>query len=79
MGKFQEDVQLLGDIQALIEEQKKTAKLSPSAQMLVNKVMPGAKGLIPEAQERANRTIAVLTAAKNRLAELMEEVQGRGV
>ncbi len=72
-GKFQEDVKLLGDLQALIEDQKKTAKMSPSAQMLVKRAMPGAGALIPEARERAEHTIAVLTAAKERLAELMEE------
>lgn len=79
MSKFQEDVKLLGDIQALIEEQKKTAEMAPSTQMIVKKMMPGAKDLIPEARQRSQRTIEVLTAAKNRLAELMEEVQNRGV
>lgn len=73
MGKFQEDVKLLGDIQALIEEQRKTAEMSPATQMIVGKVLPGVKGMIPEAREKAVRTISVLEAAKNRLAELMEE------
>ena len=41
--------------------------------MIVKKALPGAGQLIPEARERAERTIAVLTAAKERLAELMEE------
>lgn len=73
MSKFADDVKLLGDLQSLIEEQKKTAQMSPSAQMIVKKVLPGSGNLIPEARERAERTIAVLTAAKERLAELMEE------
>ena len=73
MSKFAEDVKLLGDLSALIEEQKKTAQMSPAAQMIVKKALPGAGQLIPEARERAERTIAVLTAAKERLAELMEE------
>jgi len=73
MSKFADDVKLLGDLQALIEEQKKTAQMSPSAQMIVKKVLPGAGQLLPEARERAERTITVLTAAKERLAELMEE------
>lgn len=74
MSKFADDVKLLGDLQALIEEQKKTAQMSPSAQMIVKKVLPGAGSLLPEARNRAERTIAVLTVAKERLAELMEEV-----
>lgn len=74
MSKFAEDVKLLGDLQSLIEEQRKTAQMSPSAQMIVKKVLPGAGNLLPEARERAERTIAVLTAAKERLADLMEEV-----
>ena len=43
MGKFQEDVKLLGDLQALIEEQKKTAQMNPSTQMIVKKILPGSK------------------------------------
>lgn len=73
MSKFTDDVKLLGDLQALIEEQKKTAQMNPSTQMIVKKFLPGSKDLIPAAQERAEHTIAVLTAAKERLAELMEE------
>ena len=73
MSKFADDVKLLGDLQSLIEEQKKTAQMSPSAQMIVKKVLPGSGQLLPEARERAARTITVLTAAKERLAELMEE------
>ena len=74
MSKFSDDVKLLGDLSALIEEQKKTAQMSPTAQMIVKKALPGAGRFIPEARERAERTIAVLTAVKERLAELMEEV-----
>ena len=50
MSKFADDVKLLGDLQSLIEEQKKTAQMSPSAQMIVKKVLPGAGQLLPEAR-----------------------------
>lgn len=73
MSQFSDDVKLLGDLQSLIEEQRKTAQMSPSAQMIVKKFLPGSGNLLPEAQARAERTITVLTAAKERLAELMEE------
>ncbi len=53
MSKFTDDVKLLGDLQALIEEQKKTAQMNPSTQMIVKKFLPGSKDLIPAAQERA--------------------------
>ena len=73
MSLFAVDVKLLGVLLALIEEHYKNAQLCPSAQIIVKKVLPGSGNLIPEARERAERTIAVLTAAKERLAELMEE------
>jgi hypothetical protein len=72
MSQFTEDVQLLGDLQALITEAEKTANMTPAAQMVVKMAVPKAKDLLPEAQSRARRQIEVITRAKTRLAELME-------
>lgn len=75
MSKFTDDVKLLGDLSVLIEEQRRTAQMSPAAQMIVKKALPGSANLIPEAREKAERTIAVLAAAKERLAELMDAMR----
>ena len=77
MSKFQDDVKLLGDLQALIAEAEKTANMDPAAQMAVKMVSPSMKKLIPTARTQAQHRIDVLTRAKTRLAELMEADQSR--
>lgn len=72
MSNFKTDVQLLADLQSLINEADKTANMDTTTSGIVGRVLPGGKGLIPAAQERARHQIDVLTRARDRLSELME-------
>lgn len=77
MNKFTEDVQLVGEMQALITEAEKTANMSPTTQMMLKMAVPKAKDYIPEAKQKAARQIDVLTRAKARLVELMDIAYGK--
>ena len=72
MSNFQKDVQLLTDLQELISDAERTANMPGYA---FNAISPALKAAMPAAQKKARRQIDVLTRAKERLMELMEEPQ----
>lgn len=74
MSNFVKDVQLLADLQGLIDEAEKTANLPEYAVGIFGAISPVLKKVMPAAQERARRQIDVLTRAKVRLSELLEEI-----
>ena len=71
MSNFQKDVQLLTDLQELISDAERTANMPGYAGDVFNAISPALKA----AQKKARRQIDVLTRAKKRLMELMEEPQ----
>ena len=73
MSNFQKDVQLLTDLQELISDAERTANMPGYAGDVFN--APALKAVMPAAQKKARRQIDVLTRAKKRLMELMEEQQ----
>lgn len=73
MSNFANDVQILADLQSLIDEAEKTANPPSYAGAVFGAISPMLKKAMPAAQERARHQIDVLTRAKNRLAELLEE------
>ena len=74
MSKFQEDVQLLGELQSLIDEADKTVNMTPQVRTALKSVLGAkAQGAMPEAQKKAAHRIEVLSRAKARLEELMEQ------
>ena len=74
MSNFAKDAQLLADLQGLIDEAEKTANPPDYAAGVFGAISPVLKKAMPAAQERARRQIDVLTRAKARLSELLEEV-----
>ena len=72
MSSFQKDVQLLTDLQELISDAERTANMPGYAGAVFNAISPALKAA---AQKKARRQIDVLTRAKKRLMELMEEPQ----
>ena len=72
MGKFRDDLKLLGELQGLIDEAKKTANPPDYAKDVLGAISPALKKVLPAARMRAVHQIDVLTRAKNRLEELME-------
>lgn len=74
MSNFKKDVQLLADLQILIDEAEKTANPPSYAGAVFGAISPALKKAMPAAQERARHQIDILTRAKNRLSELIEEV-----
>lgn len=76
MSKFVKDVQLLADLQSLIDEAEKTANPPEYAGTVFGAISPVLKKALPAAQQKARHQIDVLTRAKNRLSELLEEVHG---
>ena len=72
---FQKDVQLLTDLQELISDAERTANMPGYAGAVFNAISPALKAAMPAAQKKARRQIDVLTRAKERLMELMEEPQ----
>ena len=75
MSNFQKDVQLLTDLQELISDAERTANMPGYAGAVFNAISPALKAAMPAAQKKARRQIDVLTRAKERLMELMEEPQ----
>lgn len=75
MSSFQKDVQLLTDLQELISDAERTANMPGYAGAVFNAISPALKAAMPAAQKKARRQIDVLTRAKKRLMELMEEPQ----
>ena len=75
MSSFQKDVQLLTDLQELISDAERTANMPGYAGAVFNVISPALKAAMPAAQKKARRQIDVLTRAKERLMELMEEPQ----
>ena len=80
MSSFQKDVQLLTDLQELISDAERTANMpgyagAVFACAVVNAIFPALNAAMPAAQKNARRQIDVLTRAKKRLMELMEEPQ----
>lgn len=73
--KFSKDVQLLTDLQELISDAERTANMPGYAGAVFNAISPALKAAMPAAQKKARRQIDVLTRAKKRLMELMEEPQ----
>lgn len=75
MSSFQKDVHLLTDLQELISDAERTANMPGYAGAVFNAISPALKEAMPAAQKKARRQIDVLTRAKKRLMELMEEPQ----
>lgn len=75
MSSFQKDVQLLTDLQELISDAERTANMPGYAGAVFNSISPALKAAMSAAQKKARRQIDVLTRAKERLMELMEEPQ----
>ena len=74
MSNFAKDVQLLADLQGLIDEAKKAAYPPAYAADVIGNISPLLKKVMPVAQQQARNKIDVLTRAKTRLSELLEEV-----
>ena len=72
MSKFKDDLKLLGELQGLIDEAKKTANPPDYAKDVFGAISPVLKKVMPAARMRAVHQIDVLTRAKVRLEELME-------
>ena len=72
MSNFKNDLKLLGELQGLIDEAKKTANPPDYAKDVFGAISPALKKVLPAARMRAVHQIDVLTRAKNRLEELME-------
>lgn len=75
MSNFQKDVQLLTDLQELISDAERTANMPGYAGDVFNAISLALKAVMPAAQRKARQQIDVLTRAKERLLELMEEPQ----
>ena len=75
MSSFQKDVQLLTDLQELISDAERTANMPGYAGAVFNAISPALKASMTAAQKQAQRQIDVVTRAKKRLMELMEEPQ----
>ena len=63
------------DLQELISDAERTANMPGYAGAVFNAISPALKAAMPAAQKKARRQIDVLTRAKKRLMELMEEPQ----
>lgn len=74
MNNFVKDVQLLADLQSLIDEAKRAANPPDYAAGVFGAISPVLKKVMPVAQQQARHQIDVLTRAKTRLSELLEEV-----
>lgn len=74
MSNFQKDVQLLTDLQELISDAERTANMPGYAGDVFNAISPALKAAMPAAQKKARRQIDVLTRAKKRLMELMDDL-----
>lgn len=59
----------------LISDAERTANMPGYAGAVFNAISPALKAAMPAAQKKARRQIDVLTRAKKRLMELMEEPQ----
>lgn len=75
MNQFSQDVKLLADLSALIERAEKQAKPPEFAGAVFGAISPVLKAALPAAQAAARKEVDVLTRAKTRLEELMEEAQ----
>ena len=62
-------------LQELISDAERTANMPGYAGAVFNAISPALKAAMPAAQKKARRQIDVLTRAKERLMELMEEPQ----
>lgn len=76
MSNFAKDAQLLADLQGLIDEAQRTTNPPDYAGDVFKTISPVLKKAMPAAQKRARHQIDVLTRAKARLGELLEEVHG---
>lgn len=75
MNQFKKDLQLISDLQSMIDEAGRTVNMPGYAGEVIGGISPLLKKVMPAAQQRARHQIDVLTRAKDRLSELMEEVQ----
>ena len=75
MSNFQKDIQKKNKMQELIYDAERTANMPGYAGAVFNAISPALKAAMPAAQKKARRQIDVLTRAKERLMELMEEPQ----
>ena len=75
MNQFSQDVKLLADLSALIEHTKKQAKPPAFVGAFLGSFSPLLKDALPFAQESAKKELDILTRAKERLEELIEEEQ----
>lgn len=75
MANFKKDIQLIADLQELIADAERTANMPGYAGTVFNAISPALKAAMPAAQKKARRQIEVMTRAKERLLELMEESQ----
>ena len=75
MSKFTDDVKLRADLQTIITEEEKTANPPAYAGDLFGSISPVLRKAMPAAQKKARRNIDVLTRAKKRLEELLDQVE----
>ena len=75
VSKFSDDVKLLADLQAIITEEEKTANPPAYARDLFGSISPVLKKAMPATIAKAKKRIAVLTRAKKRLEELLDQVE----
>ena len=74
MSQFSEDVKLLSDLNALIDRAERSAHPPELAGAVFGAISPVLKAAMPAAQKDAERQLDVLTRAKARLEQLIEEV-----
>lgn len=72
---FRKGSTALVECQELISDAERTANMPGYAGAVFNAISPALKAAMPAAQKKARRQIDVLTRAKERLMELMEEPQ----
>ena len=74
MNQFKKDLQLISDLQSLIDEAGRTVNMPGYAGDVIGSISPVLSKVMPAAKARAKHQVDVLTRAKDRLSELMEEV-----
>ena len=73
MSQFAEDVRLLGELNGLIERAQRQAAPPEFAGAVLGAISPVLKAAMP-AQKEAKRQVDILTRAKARIEQLLEEV-----
>ena len=74
MSQFAEDVRLLGELNGLIERAQRQAAPPEFAGAVLGAISPVLKAAMPAAQKEAKRQGDILTRAKARIEQLLEEV-----